>query len=274
MTKFKILAVACAATAMLALGRRLRRLGAIEDAQDHRPLHAGQRPRHHLPPDGRADPKGRRADRGGREPPRRRHDHRHRGRGPRRARRQHRAAGRQRLRGQHGGEARQLHAREFRAGLQSRLDADAARGAGSAPWKTLQELVADAKANPGKITFASGGPATSLHIAIEVLRLATKIDINYVPYGGSGPADQRADGRPRAGGLGRLSDRGVAAQGRHAPRARHHLAEAARACCPACRSWRKPASPNTRPRFSTASSRRRKRRPRRSRTSPTCCSPR
>ena len=52
----------------------------------------------------------------------------------------------------------------------------------------MQELVADAKANPGKITFASGGPATSLHIAIEVLRLATKIDINYVPYGGSGPA--------------------------------------------------------------------------------------
>jgi tripartite-type tricarboxylate transporter receptor subunit TctC len=58
----------------------------------------------------------------------------------------------------------------------------------SAPWKTVQELVADAKANPGKITFASGGPATSLHVAIEVVRLATKIDINYVPYGGSGPA--------------------------------------------------------------------------------------
>src|SRR6478672_7649049 len=58
----------------------------------------------------------------------------------------------------------------------------------SAPWKTVQELVADAKANPGKITFASGGPATSLHVAIEVLRLATKIDINYVPYGGTAPA--------------------------------------------------------------------------------------
>src|SRR4051794_18202327 len=57
-----------------------------------------------------------------------------------------------------------------------------------APWKTVQELVAEAKANPGKITFASGGPATSLHVAIEVLKLATKIDTNYVPYGGSGPA--------------------------------------------------------------------------------------
>jgi tripartite-type tricarboxylate transporter receptor subunit TctC len=56
------------------------------------------------------------------------------------------------------------------------------------PHKTVVELVADAKANPGKITFASGGPATSLHVAIEVLRLASKIDTNYVPYGGSGPA--------------------------------------------------------------------------------------
>jgi len=58
----------------------------------------------------------------------------------------------------------------------------------SAKWKTVQELVADAKANPGKITFASGGPATSLHVAIEVLRLSTKIDVNYVPYGGTAPA--------------------------------------------------------------------------------------
>jgi len=59
---------------------------------------------------------------------------------------------------------------------------------GSSPWKTVQELVADAKSQPGKITFASGGPASSLHVAIEVLRLATKIDINYVPYGGTAPS--------------------------------------------------------------------------------------
>ncbi len=58
----------------------------------------------------------------------------------------------------------------------------------SSPWKTIQDLVAHAKANPGKVTFASGGPATSLHVAIEVLRLATKIEINYVPYGGTAPA--------------------------------------------------------------------------------------
>jgi tripartite-type tricarboxylate transporter receptor subunit TctC len=58
----------------------------------------------------------------------------------------------------------------------------------SSPWKTVQDLVDHAKANPGKVTFASGGPNTSLHVAIEVLKLATKIDTNYVPYGGSGPA--------------------------------------------------------------------------------------
>jgi tripartite-type tricarboxylate transporter receptor subunit TctC len=58
----------------------------------------------------------------------------------------------------------------------------------TSPWKSVQALVADAKAQPGKITFASGGPASSLHVAIEVLRLATKIDINYVPYGGTAPA--------------------------------------------------------------------------------------
>jgi tripartite-type tricarboxylate transporter receptor subunit TctC len=58
----------------------------------------------------------------------------------------------------------------------------------SSPWKTVQELVAYAKANPGKFTFASGGPASALHVAIEVLRLATKIDINYVPYGGTAPS--------------------------------------------------------------------------------------
>jgi tripartite-type tricarboxylate transporter receptor subunit TctC len=59
---------------------------------------------------------------------------------------------------------------------------------GSAPWKTVQDLVAEAKAHPGKISFASGGPASALHVAIEVLRLATKIEINYVPYGGNAPA--------------------------------------------------------------------------------------
>jgi tripartite-type tricarboxylate transporter receptor subunit TctC len=59
---------------------------------------------------------------------------------------------------------------------------------GSAPYRSVQDLIAAAKAKPGQLSFASGGPATSLHIAIEVIRRATAIDVNYVPYGGSLPA--------------------------------------------------------------------------------------
>ena len=38
------------------------------------------------------------------------------------------------------------------------------------------------------MVFASGGPASSLHIAIEVLKIAQKLDSSYVPYGGTAPA--------------------------------------------------------------------------------------
>jgi tripartite-type tricarboxylate transporter receptor subunit TctC len=88
----------------------------------------------------------------------------------------------------------------------------------SSPYKTLQDLVAAMKAQPG-MAFASGGPGSSLHVAIEVLRLATGTTISYVPYGGSGP---------RSGGVGRLSDRGVAAPIRHVARSGHHFGQAHR----------------------------------------------
>ena len=58
----------------------------------------------------------------------------------------------------------------------------------SSPHKTLDDLIADARAKPGKVVFSSGGPASSLHVAIEVLRLAAKLEITYVPYGGTAPA--------------------------------------------------------------------------------------
>jgi tripartite-type tricarboxylate transporter receptor subunit TctC len=58
----------------------------------------------------------------------------------------------------------------------------------ASPYKTLAELIAGAHANPGTLAFASGGPGSSLHIAIEVLRRAANIDITYVPYGGTAPA--------------------------------------------------------------------------------------
>jgi tripartite-type tricarboxylate transporter receptor subunit TctC len=59
---------------------------------------------------------------------------------------------------------------------------------GASPYKTLADLIAAARAKPGELAFASGGPASSLHIAIEVLRRAADIAITYVPFGGTAPA--------------------------------------------------------------------------------------
>jgi tripartite-type tricarboxylate transporter receptor subunit TctC len=59
---------------------------------------------------------------------------------------------------------------------------------GSSPYRTLADLIAAARAKPGELAFASGGPASSLHIAIEVLKRAAGINVNYVPYPGTAPA--------------------------------------------------------------------------------------
>jgi tripartite-type tricarboxylate transporter receptor subunit TctC len=58
----------------------------------------------------------------------------------------------------------------------------------SSPFKTAQELVAFAKANPGKLTFASAGIGTGIHLAAEQFRQVTGIEIVIVPYRGGAPA--------------------------------------------------------------------------------------
>lgn len=55
---------------------------------------------------------------------------------------------------------------------------------GKAPWKTLPELVAYAKANPGKVTYGSPGTHTSLHITMMQLGDKLGIDWTHVPYKG------------------------------------------------------------------------------------------
>ena len=60
----------------------------------------------------------------------------------------------------------------------------------SVPANSVQELVAYAKANPGKLTYASQGVGASGHIAAELLKLQTGIDIVHVPYKGAAPAAQ------------------------------------------------------------------------------------
>ena len=58
----------------------------------------------------------------------------------------------------------------------------------SLPFKTLPEMVAYAKANPGKLSYASFGTGTTSHIAGEMLKAAAGIDIVHVPYKGAGEA--------------------------------------------------------------------------------------
>jgi tripartite-type tricarboxylate transporter receptor subunit TctC len=48
--------------------------------------------------------------------------------------------------------------------------------------KDVKELIAQAKANPGKLTFASTGLGTQLHVGMELFKLMTKTDILHVPY--------------------------------------------------------------------------------------------
>lgn len=56
------------------------------------------------------------------------------------------------------------------------------------PAKTVQELLAYAKANPGKVTWASSGPGSGGTLAMELFRLNTGIKVVHVPYKGAGPA--------------------------------------------------------------------------------------
>ncbi|CAM4076962.1 Bug family tripartite tricarboxylate transporter substrate binding protein [Bordetella tumulicola] len=56
------------------------------------------------------------------------------------------------------------------------------------PVKSVQELVDYAKANPGKLAFASSGSGTSIHMAGELFKMRTGLDLLHVPYKGSAPA--------------------------------------------------------------------------------------
>lgn len=56
------------------------------------------------------------------------------------------------------------------------------------PANTIPELVNYAKANPGKLTFASAGTGNASHLAVELFKAEAGIDMLHVPYKGSGPA--------------------------------------------------------------------------------------
>ena len=56
------------------------------------------------------------------------------------------------------------------------------------PAKTVKDLVALCKAQPGKISFASAGGGSAQHLALEMFKLRAGVDALHVPYKGSGPA--------------------------------------------------------------------------------------
>jgi tripartite-type tricarboxylate transporter receptor subunit TctC len=58
----------------------------------------------------------------------------------------------------------------------------------SAPYNTVKELIAYARANPGKINYATPGNGTSNHLSMELFKSMTKTFMTHIPYKGSAPA--------------------------------------------------------------------------------------
>ena len=58
----------------------------------------------------------------------------------------------------------------------------------SLPAKTVAEFIAYAKANPGKINWATSGNGTSVHLSGELFKLMTGVELTHIPYKGSAPA--------------------------------------------------------------------------------------
>jgi len=58
----------------------------------------------------------------------------------------------------------------------------------SSPAQTVKEFIANAKANPGKVTYASSGHGTSVHLSGELFKRMAGVDLQHIPYRGAGPA--------------------------------------------------------------------------------------
>jgi tripartite-type tricarboxylate transporter receptor subunit TctC len=56
------------------------------------------------------------------------------------------------------------------------------------PFKTLPDLLAAARATPGKLSYASAGNGSSGHLACELLKMDSQVDVQHIPYKGGAPA--------------------------------------------------------------------------------------
>ena len=59
-----------------------------------------------------------------------------------------------------------------------------------APYKTVKDLLAAAKAKPGELNYASAGVGSFQHLGAELFKLEAKVNLTHVPYKGGGPAMQ------------------------------------------------------------------------------------
>ena len=57
----------------------------------------------------------------------------------------------------------------------------------SMPFRTVNELITYAKANPGRLNYGSAGTGTVMHLAGELFKLEAKVDLTHIPYKGGGP---------------------------------------------------------------------------------------
>ena len=58
----------------------------------------------------------------------------------------------------------------------------------SVPAKSIKDLIALAKARPGKVTYSSAGNASNLHVAVELFNVLAGVNMLHIPYKGGGPA--------------------------------------------------------------------------------------
>ena len=111
--------------------------------------------------------------------------------------------------------------------------------------KTVAEVIAQAKAQPGKVTYASAGNGTSIHLAGELFASMAQVDMLHVPYKGSGPAVTDLIGGQVDYMFDSITSAIAAHPVRQAARDRRDHARNVRRRCPTCRLSRKPGCPAT-----------------------------
>ena len=89
------------------------------------------------------------------------------------------------------------------------------------PYKTLDDLLADARANPKKISFGTSGPGTATAMALSQLNALAKTDIAGVPYRGSGEAARNVSGSAIQGAFVFYAQAKLPRRRRQSARARH-----------------------------------------------------